>query len=267
MSRSDTWMPLEGDRLFASDTWLQGSLAARAAMLPLWWAAWKQDPVGSLPDNDASLAQIAGFGRNVKAWLAVRAQATRGFTKGEDNRLHHPVVRALAERSARIKARSERERESDRERLRNWRAKRVSETVGNGDETGIGNADETRTKPVDNKIEQDITKPKPSPTAQGARARGLTLPEWLPAQPWADFVASRAKLRKPLTDGAARLVIAKLDAFRNRGIDVALALNNSTENGWQGVFEPKSVTATRNDGLRKTALGDFLDGEEARWAK
>ena len=90
------WMPLYGDRLFESDTWLMASPEGRGAALALWWAAWKQRPAGSLPDQDRALAQLAGYGMAVSAWCAVRDEAMRGWVKCRDGRLYHPMVCALA---------------------------------------------------------------------------------------------------------------------------------------------------------------------------
>jgi hypothetical protein len=55
-------------------------------------AAWHQLPAGSLPDDDAELSALAGFGRVISAWKKVRAGALRGWIKCADGRLYHPVV-------------------------------------------------------------------------------------------------------------------------------------------------------------------------------
>jgi len=86
------WMPLYGDRLFSSDTWLLASPEGRGVALMLWWAAWKQKPAGSLADQDRALAQLAGYGANQKGWLAIKEEAMRGWLLCSDGRLYHPVV-------------------------------------------------------------------------------------------------------------------------------------------------------------------------------
>ncbi|MFZ6655913.1 DUF1376 domain-containing protein [Undibacterium sp. TJN19] len=65
--------------------------AFRAAIL-LWCAAWHQTPASSLPDDDIELANLAGYGRVVKEWRKVRAEALHGFIKCSDGRLYHPVI-------------------------------------------------------------------------------------------------------------------------------------------------------------------------------
>lgn len=63
----------------------------RAAVL-LWCAAWHQLPAASLPNDDASLAQFTGYGRDIKGWKKIKRGAMRGWVKCNDGRLYHPVV-------------------------------------------------------------------------------------------------------------------------------------------------------------------------------
>lgn len=146
--RGMEWMPLYGDRLLSSETWLMASAEGRCAALQLWWAAWKQCPAGSLADQDRVLAQLAGYGLGVKAWLAIKDEALRGWIKCVDGRLYHPVLCELA-----LEAWDRRRKE--RARKEAWRAKRDSgnggtepseDADGDGDKTGT----ETGTRPSQN---------------------------------------------------------------------------------------------------------------------
>lgn len=65
------------------------------------------------------------------------------------------------------------------------------------------------------------------------------LPVWINQHSWNGFVEMRKKIKKPLTDHAAHLLIHKLAEFHARGIDPNERLDESTMNCWQGVFEPK----------------------------
>lgn len=65
--------------------------AFRAGVM-LWCAAWHQVPCGSVPDDDIELANLAGYGRFVKEWKKIRAQALQGFVLCSDGRLYHEVV-------------------------------------------------------------------------------------------------------------------------------------------------------------------------------
>lgn len=78
----------------------------------------------------------------------------------------------------------------------------------------------------------------------------MNLPDWIPADAWAGFVEMRKKLKKPLTDAAAKLIIKKLDEFRTAGQNVETILNNSVENGWIGVFEERERRQEARPGQR-----------------
>lgn len=90
--RDFDWMPLDVKRLRDSDlSVLAPGDAFRAAVL-LWCASWHQVPAASLPKDDRLLANLAGYGRDLKGWALVRADAMRGFQECSDGRLYHPVV-------------------------------------------------------------------------------------------------------------------------------------------------------------------------------
>ena len=82
---------------------------------------------------------------------------------------------------------------------------------------------------------------KPPKAPQGA----VDVPDWIPAEPWDEFVAMRRAKgqRTPFTVGAAKGVIAKLAEFRDQGHDLSEVLRQSTVNGWADVYEPKGKPA------------------------
>jgi hypothetical protein len=112
------YMPLFGERLFGSETWIAASADGKVAALRLWWRSYAHEvPAASLPDNDQLLAEYAGYGVAVKAWKRIRAQAMRGWLLCSDGRLYHPVVAQIAleswesrkrnrEKQARLRARN-----------------------------------------------------------------------------------------------------------------------------------------------------------------
>lgn len=78
-----------------------------------------------------------------------------------------------------------------------------------------------------------------------------------------DFAEVRKKLKKPLTEKAKELVVKKLIEFESKQSGFAnLALENSIENSWQGVFEPKNTSPNRPDSLaaklNSIAGGDYF---------
>lgn len=76
------------------------------------------------------------------------------------------------------------------------------------------------------------------------RARGdappVELPDWLPADTWSQFIESRKKLKKPMTDHAQNLAIKALGKLRNQGNDPVAVIEQSVINGWSGLFEVKN---------------------------
>lgn len=120
--RGMPFMPLYGDRLFKSATWIGASPEAKVAALRLWWQSYAHEvPAASLPDDDTLLADYAGYGIAVKAWQKIRQQAMRGWVLCSDGRWYHRIVAEFA-----LEAWQGRQR--NREKQRRWRAK-----SGNGD--------------------------------------------------------------------------------------------------------------------------------------
>jgi hypothetical protein len=90
-------MPLLGERLLTSDFDARCNDAEWRAGVTLWWRAWQQVPAGSLPNDDAALAGLAGYRRDPRGWAKVRANALHGFVLCSDGRLYHPVICELAQ--------------------------------------------------------------------------------------------------------------------------------------------------------------------------
>ncbi len=79
---------------------------------------------------------------------------------------------------------------------------------------------------------------------------------WLPVSEWEAFKAMRAKIKKPMTEHAEKLALAKLDEFRAKGHDPTKILNQSILNNWQDLYEPKenqNGNAAKNTGATSGA--------------
>jgi hypothetical protein len=124
------WMPLYGHRLFASDFDAHAGDGEFRAAFSLWWSAWNQVPAASLPDDEVTLCRLAGLGRDLAGWRAVRDRALHGFALCGDGRFYH---RALAELALQAWDR----RLKDRKRKERWR-ERSMERARNADEDGSG---------------------------------------------------------------------------------------------------------------------------------
>jgi hypothetical protein len=131
--RGYDFMPLYGDRLFSSETWVAASADAKVAALRLWWHAYAREvPAASLPDNDVLLSEYAGYGIAIKTWQKVRPAAMRGWNRCSDGRLYHKELAkwALEAWDKRVK---------DRKRKADFRAARMRTERGQ-------DADRTRTR-------------------------------------------------------------------------------------------------------------------------
>lgn len=79
---------------------------------------------------------------------------------------------------------------------------------------------------------------------------GVTLPDWLDAGLWAEFLTHRKTLRRPMTNYAQALAFKLLERIRSAGHDPRASIEQSIFNGWQGLFEPRAVeikSATQTD--------------------
>jgi hypothetical protein len=85
-------MPLDVGRLRDSFIASQGNAEAFRCAVLLWCAAWHQVPAGSLPGDAATLARLAGLGRDMKGWRRIEAIALRGFRLFSDGRHYHRVL-------------------------------------------------------------------------------------------------------------------------------------------------------------------------------
>ena len=106
--QSYEWMPLYTDRLLSSRFVAKAIFAGRrediGTALLLWSASMKQDPAGTLPDDDVELAQLARFGADVDAWREAREVSLYGWRpvhiddapEGAAPRLGHPLIADIA---------------------------------------------------------------------------------------------------------------------------------------------------------------------------
>ena len=81
---------------------------------------------------------------------------------------------------------------------------------------------------------------------------------------WADFVAMRSEIKKPLKPTAIKLSFAKLAAM---GEATAIqSLKESTANQWQGLFEPKEDRNAGGTGISRQSAGgtNLLTREQQR---
>ena len=90
--RDFAFMPLHVVRLRDSGLTAKASGDEFRAAVLLWCASWHQQPAASLPDDDAEIASLCGYGRAPREWAKIRAGALRGWVKCSDGRLYHTVI-------------------------------------------------------------------------------------------------------------------------------------------------------------------------------
>lgn len=118
------FMPLYGDRMLGSETWIQCDFESKVAALRLWWRAYAHEvPASSLPNNDTLLAEYAGYGNGIRAWKKVKDQAMRGFVLCSDGRWYHEVVAKIALKSWEMRKESREANDNKSDRQRRWREK------------------------------------------------------------------------------------------------------------------------------------------------
>jgi hypothetical protein len=128
--RDFAFMPLDVVRLRDSDISAKATAEEFRCAVLLWCASWHQVPAASLPDDDAILSNLAGFGRAVNEWRKHRDGALWKWVKCSDGRLYHPVVAEKAIESWQAKKRQRDRTEAARAaRLSQRQAAPVAETV------------------------------------------------------------------------------------------------------------------------------------------
>lgn len=102
------WVPLYINRLLTSRfvrmSVAEGRREDIGTALLLWSASFREDPAGTLPDDDMELADIAKYGGDLSGWKAARAGALYGWTEvhiegaepGSGRRLGHPLIAEVA---------------------------------------------------------------------------------------------------------------------------------------------------------------------------
>lgn len=123
--RDFPYLPIDVVRLRDSDLAATADGEVFRAAVLAWCVSWHQRPAASLPDDDAVLARLLGYGRDVRGWVKLRAGgALRGFVKCNDGRLYHPIVAEKAVTAWKAK-------QAQRDRTAKARQTRLSQTAGN----------------------------------------------------------------------------------------------------------------------------------------
>jgi hypothetical protein len=113
---------------------------------------------------------------------------------------------------------------------------------GGSTENGTGVVPKTVHRTINEPVLKPLTNLETLPTKQPKleKKEARALPDWIQKESWDGFVAMRKTIRKPLTDHAIDLTIAKLEKMLSEGEDVNAVLDQSTMNSWQGLVPMKN---------------------------
>lgn len=266
--RDFAYMPLDVVRLRDSDI---AALATgdefRCAVL-LWCASWHQVPAASLPDDDAILSRLAGFGRAVKEWQRVRDGALRGWVKCSDGRLYHPVVAQKAndawqERLQYRERKAKRIAAAKAAAGARWQPDQGPEPPCEPDANRMPDASEDDAERMRNAPDVDANRMPDASTTTCRKGEGEgkgnphspllrpasrgrskspdppALPDWLDLGAWEQWERYR-RSRKGWTVDAKALSLRKLAELRAAGHEPRAVIEQSILQGWSGLFPPRS---------------------------
>lgn len=218
---------LDLERAESSDTWALCPEEIRPWLLMLWAKSWMAVPCGSFTNDEGVIAARIGMPLNL--FRAHREVLLRGWRLHSDGRLYHHVVTEAVMRLLDVRNKTAQRQEEWRQRRSLQNQQSVNQITRDG---RVSNALLTAPSPS----------PSPSPAKENptAKARLSPLPDWIPPTSWSGFVEMRQRIKKPLTQRAQDLLVAKLDRMRQAGHDVGQILDASTLNAWQDVYEPKA---------------------------
>ena len=167
--RAFPFMALDVARLRDSDlASVPDAEVFRVAVLS-WCVSWHQLPAASLPNDDATLARLLGFGRDLRGWKKARdAGGLRGWILCSDGRLYHPVVAEKAREALVRKQASQRKRLADKERLDRWRETQKETRCDTHSETDLKRVSTHKDRIGSDNIISNQT-PSPSPSSDPPR--------------------------------------------------------------------------------------------------
>lgn len=131
-----------------------------------------------------------------------------------------------------------------------------------------GNASPRVREELEIEKERDKKTPLKSPKGEAFR---FVLPDWIPKQDWDDYIEMRKKIRKPATERAKELVIAKLLRLQAEGNSPVEVLRQSIMQCHQGVW-PIAIPFANKNGIHHTPpvskpqlTAEQMEAIDARW--
>lgn len=91
-------------------------------------------------------------------------------------------------------------------------------------------------------------------------------PTWISAESWKAFEDMRKKIKAPLTDYAAKLIVTELCKLKSSGEDPQACLDQSIRNGWRDVFPQRDKGLRAASSMLEATQAHFANMEAARLA-
>jgi len=104
---------------------------------------------------------------------------------------------------------------------------------------GIGSRKQEQDKASSLVVAPIFSMPKSERSKRGHDLEAL--PEWVPLEAWNGFVEMRKGKKAEVRGRAFDLIIKQLERFRASGEDISAILDQSTANGWKGLFSLKNA--------------------------
>lgn len=101
------------------------------------------------------------------------------------------------------------------------------------------------------------TPPTPRKRGAGFDALSIPLPDFMPEEAWAEWVADRKARGKPITERAAQLQLRTLAELSSKGFDPAAVIRHSISCGYQGLFPPTTIPGQKRPIARAQQRADW----------
>lgn len=243
-TRAKGWrFELDYEQIEQSDTWdIAGEIPmAQHALLMMWLVAWRQEPCGSFPSDEAVIRAKCKL--PLKMWAQCREILLRGWWFADDGRLYHDTIAARVLEMLEYRAKN---------------AKRVADFKAKQREQREGNALPTRESQSNNDTGTGTgtsSSSEPSVLKKGSRKRAppaVVVPvaelvaEGFDPAVAAEFIAHKAAVKAPLT---ARAWADHLAESRKAGWTPQQAAEKVMAKAWKG-FEAKYVAGQQSGAVQ-----------------
>lgn len=202
------------------------------AYLLLLMSMWREG--GYIPGDERSLSRLACL--SLKQWRRiggrVEALLSREGDKITQRRLLFELRKASVTSEVR-RAAAHRSHEARALKTHN-QPRAIAEPLHQ--QTGV----QTGGNQNQNHNHKEERKKKGPPANAVAVVAVVPLPAWVNPEAWNGYSEMRRRKRAHMTERAKTLVIKELEQLKLQGHDPNAVLDQSTKNGWTGVFELKS---------------------------